>query len=183
MSSTIKEFYKVVSSKEGLNGFVFSLWIMITLLTSSSFLLGIGFNSGTTDYWARVDPTTYTFWVGSSSSNPQYVLYITSIGIHAGSITAIAEQINGWSYNGTFFIGDTILLGDFKVMIKSINPDRPSPIELEYYQVYDLKPILIISFFVVTLILAFRVVNLGSGEIKEEQKREQPDRKGEIQNE
>lgn len=177
MSSAIKEFYKVVSSKEGLNGFVFALWIMITLLTSSSFLLGIGFNSGTTDYWSRVDPTTYVFGVPSYSS-PDYKLYITSIGTYAGSITAIAEQTNGWKYNGTFYIGDTILLGDFRVMIKSINPDRPSPIELEYYQVYDLKPILIISFFVLTLILAFRVVNLGNGEEKEEQKREQPDRKG-----
>jgi hypothetical protein len=89
------------------------------------------------------------------------LLFITSIGTHAGSIAVIAEQVNGWTYNGTFFVGDTITLGDFRITIKSINLDRQNPVELEYYQVIDLKPLLILSFFILTLILAFRVVNLG----------------------
>jgi hypothetical protein len=161
MASTIKELFRVFSSKEGLNGFIFAIWIIVTILTSFGWFLGIESHGQTTVYWSKVDPTTYVFGIPSYNDPTAYKLYITSIGTHAGSITVIAEQINGWKYNGTFYIGDTIALGDYRVMIKSINLDRPKPVELEYFQVSDLKPLLVIAFIILTIILVSRVVNLG----------------------
>jgi hypothetical protein len=160
MASTIKEFFKVFSSKEGLNGFIFAIWIIVTVLTSFGWFLGIESHGQAYTYWARVDPTTYVFGI-PSYDNPEYKLFITSTGTHAGSITVKAEQINGWSYTGTFYIGDTIALGDYRITIKSINLDRSNPVELEYFQVSDLKPMLTIAFIILTIILASRVVNLG----------------------
>jgi hypothetical protein len=163
MASTIKEFFRIFSSKEGLNGFIFAIWIIVTILTSFGWFLGIESHGQTTTYWARVDSVARAFVI-FRSDNPNvylYQLYITSIGANAGSIIVKAEQINGWSYTGTYYIGDTIALGDFRVMIKSINLDRTNPVELEYFQVYDLKPLLTIVFIILTIILASRVVNLG----------------------
>jgi hypothetical protein len=132
-------------------------------LTSFGWFLGIEFHGQTTSYWAKVDPRTTAFWIRSSDDPNVYLyqLYITSIGTNAGSITVIAEQTNGWKYNGTFYIGDTIVLGNYRVMVKSINLDRTNPVELEYFPVSDLKPLLMIVFIILTIILVSRLVNLG----------------------
>lgn len=79
-----------------------------------------------------------------SYQNPQYKLFIKSIGEYAGSVVVTAEKTDGWEYNGTFYLGDTVLIGNWRVTIKEINMDREKPILLEYYHLIDLKPLLVI---------------------------------------
>jgi hypothetical protein len=162
MSSVIKDFLKIFRSKEGLNGFVFAVWGISIVLTSFGWALGIDLHGQTYVYWASVNPSTYVFGFPSYQNPTDYKLYITSMGANAGSITVIVQQVNGWNYNGTYYLGDNIAMGDYRVTIQSINKDRPNPIELDYYQVYDMKPLLLIISIVLTVIGLYRLVSLES---------------------
>lgn len=172
MASTIREFLKISGSKEGLDGFVLAIWIIVVILTSFSWLLGIELHGQSSTYWAESNPTKMSFGIPSYSNPSEYRLYITSIGEHAGSISVNAQQVNGWSYNGTFFLGDVITLGNYRVAIKSINLDRTNPIELEYYQTTDLKPFLLVSSIVLTVILYSRVLSAGKQRRKKSEQSE-----------
>jgi hypothetical protein len=171
MSSIIKDFLRIFRSKEGLNGFLFAIWGIFIILTSFGWALGIDLHGQTNTYWANVNPTTYVFGV-PSYQNPDYKLYITSIGANAGSITVIVQEVNGWSYNGTYYIGDTIAMGNYRITVQSINKDRPDPIELDYFPVYDLKPILLIISAILTVCGLYRVVSLESQKRERSRKRQ-----------
>ena len=56
-----------------------------------------------------------------------------------------AEKTDGWKFDGTYYLGDTVLIGNWRVTIKEINMDRDKPILLEYYSLLDLKPLLVIA--------------------------------------
>lgn len=172
MASTLKEFFRVSSSKEGLDGFILAVWLIMVILTSFSWVLGIELHGQSNTYWAKTDPTRLAFGIPSYDNPSDYKLYITSIGEHAGSISIIAQQVNGWNYNGTFFLGDTISLGTYRVEIKSINLDRANPIELQYYQVTDLKPFLLAVSIILTVLLYFRIASLGKRKKKKQEKNE-----------
>ncbi len=133
----------------------------MVILTSFSWFLGIELHGQSSTYWAKSDPTKMAFGIPSYNNPSEYQLYITSIGEHAGSISVKAQQVNGWSFNGTFFIRDVITLGSFRITVKSINLDRTDPIELEYYQTTDLKPFLLVSSIILTVISYSRVSSAG----------------------
>ena len=130
-----------VLRRERIQGFVTALLIIVAVLTTVEFLGAIEFRSPTNSDWYSTDVT-----MGFPNyQNPEYKLFIESIGEYAGSVIVKAEKTDGWLYEGTFYLGDTVLIGDYRVTIKEINMDREKPIHLEYYRLIDLKPLLVLA--------------------------------------
>lgn len=74
-----------------------------------------------------------------------------SIGKEAGSVQVLVEQKNGWHYNGTFYLGDTVSFESYHVKIAQINLDRDSPVLFEYYKTTDAKNIFLIGLILVAI--------------------------------
>ena len=76
MASTIKEFFEISRSKEGLNGFILAVWIIVTLLTSFGWILGIELHGQTITYWAESDRTKLTseFRATTAQPNTNFIL-------------------------------------------------------------------------------------------------------------
>lgn len=162
--SIVKEIAHAFRTREGIEGFVTATILVITILTTVNFFGAVEFRTSATDYW--VSPNTQTFVFGIPSvQNPEYRLYVFSIGVHGGSINIRAERVNGWFYNGTVFVGDTILLGEYRLLFKELNMDREKPICLQYYSLVDIKTPLVISLcvlvFVATCLFWPRKKDLG----------------------
>lgn len=149
MINWIRDIIEAFRTKESLRGFAAGLWISIAVLSSVSWLGAIEIRTPSETYWAPVSSKEHILGV-PSWQNPEYKLYITSIGQHAGSINITLEKVNGWSFSGTFFIGDTITMGNLRVIIKEINLDRERPIRLDYYNLLDIKTPLLILLVLLT---------------------------------
>ena len=141
MAKTVKDVLEATETRETTKGFVTALLVVVIILTTVDFLGAIEFRNPTNSDWYSTDVTMgFPSW-----KNPEYQLYIKAIGEHAGSVVMTAEETDGWKYNGTFYLGDTVLIGNWRVTIKEINMDREKPILLEYYSLLDLKPLLIVA--------------------------------------
>jgi hypothetical protein len=151
MASELRDFFESFRTKEGQKGFVTALLIVITILTAYSWIWSIQFQASQQDYWVSVGKTPA---LSFTSQNPQYFLYVTDIGEHAGSVNMTVQQSNGWQYSGTFYIGDSVSFGDGKVQITEINLDRPNPVHLLFTGYADGKPLLTII-FVILVVVAF----------------------------
>lgn len=158
MASEIKDFFESFRTKEGQKGFVTALLIIITILTAYSWIWSIQFQTAQGDYWASVSKTPVLYF--PSYQDQQYFFYLTSIGEHAGSVNVTVQNLNGWWYSGTFYIGDAVSFGSWKVQITEINLDRPSPVHLQYTTYTDGKPLLTII-FVILIVIAF--ISWGTG--------------------
>ena len=135
-----KEVAEAFRMKGGVRGFVTALTIVVAILTTVNFIGRIEFRTPTEDKWMSSDGRLgFPSW-----EEREYELEITSVGEYGGSIDVIAKKIDGWSFDGTFFVGDTILLGDHRVTLTEINLDREKPIHFEYYSLMDLKLPLVI---------------------------------------
>ena len=144
MANKIKDVLEATKTKERTQGFVIALLLVVSILITVEFLGAIEFRSIPEEYWCSPDESTHVLGF-PSYQNPEYKLFVKSIGEYGGSVVIKAEKNNGWSYEGTFYKGDTVLLGEWRVRIKDINMDREKPVLLEYYQLIDLKPILVIA--------------------------------------
>lgn len=151
MIDLLKEIINVFRSKERVQGFAIAFWIIFVILTSVTFIGAIEFREPIPGhYWASADPNNYVLGF-PSWTNPDYKLYILSIGAHGGSTSIIVEQVNGWKYNGTFYVGDSFTVDGWEVTIKEINLDREKPVLLEYCRLIDLKPLLLVLTALVTI--------------------------------
>ena len=138
--SVAKEAAEAFRTKERIQGAVSALTIVILILTTVNFIGVIEFRTTTKDKWTSSGKT----WGFPTWQKPEYELEITSVGEYGGSIDVIASKIDGWSINGTFFVGDTILLGNHRVILAEINLDRENPIRFQYYSLIDIKLLLVI---------------------------------------
>jgi len=143
-------------TKEGVKVFATGIWVVATILTTISYIGAIEVRSLPQQYWASESPRHVLGF--PSWKEPEYKLFITEIGPNAGSIKVTVEQINGWRYEGTFYLGDTIAIDRWRVLIKEINMDRPKPILLEYYQLVDVKLILTVSLIVLSCYLLYSLL-------------------------
>jgi hypothetical protein len=153
---TLRDLINAFRTKESIRGFATGIWLVVIILTTVSFLGAIEINMPPQSSW--VSPSLQHVLGFPSWQQPEYKLFITAIGPHAGSIKVIVEQVNGWCYNGTFYIGDTITMGAYKVVFKEINMDRKSPILLEYYELVDIKLLLTICLSILTLYIFYSLV-------------------------
>ena len=144
MADKVKGVLEATKTKERAQGAVTALLVVVAILTTVEFLGAIEFRTLPKSYWASPDERKHVLGF-PSYDNAEYKLFITEIGEHAGSLAVTAEKTDGWSYDGTFYIGDTVLLGNYRVAIKEINMDRDKPILLKYYQLVDLKPLFVIA--------------------------------------
>lgn len=144
MADKVKGILEATKTKERTQGAVTAILVVVAILTTVEFLGAIEFRTLPKQYWTSPDERKHALGF-PSYDNPEYKLSITEIGEYAGSLVVTAEKTDGWSYNGTFYIDDTVLLGNYRVTIKEINMDRDKPILLEYYQLMDLKPLLVIA--------------------------------------
>jgi hypothetical protein len=150
MAKTVKDVLEATETKEGTKGFVTALLIVVVVLTTVEFLGAIEFRSAREKTWVSPDSTRHVLGF-PSYDNAEYKLYIKSVGEYAGSVVLTAEKRDGWSFQGTFYRDDTVLIGNQRVTIKDINMDREKPILLEYYSLLDLKALLIIFLIVLAV--------------------------------
>lgn len=147
MAHMVKDVLSATETRETTKGFVTALLVVVAVLTTVDFLGVIEFRATSQSGWYSSDITMgFPNW-----KNPEYEIYISSIGEHAGSLVLTAEKTDGWRYNGTFYLGDTVLIGDWRVTIKEINMDREKPILLEYYKLVDLKILLVIALILLAI--------------------------------
>lgn len=141
MAEAVKGVLESTETRETTKGFVTALLMVVIILTTVDFLGKIEFRNPTYSDWYSTGVTMgFPSW-----ENPEYQLYIETIGEHAGSVVITAEETDGWKFDGTYYLGDTVLIGNWRVTIKEINMDRDKPILLEYYSLLDLKPLLILA--------------------------------------
>jgi hypothetical protein len=153
MESWIKESFESFRTIEGQKGFVTALLIIISILTAYSWIWSIQFQTYSTDSWVSVNTITPVLEF-PSTDNPEYLFYIKGIGEHGGSVNVTVNEANGWSYSGTFYLGDTVSFGNWKVQISEINLDRAKPMHLQYTTYADGRPLLTVI-FVILLIATF----------------------------
>jgi len=144
MAHKAKDVFEATSTREKATGFVTALFLFVFILTAVDFLGAIEFRSISRESWFSPDETRHVLGF-PSYTNPEYKLFVKSIGEFAGSVVVTGEKVGGWKYNGTFYLGDTVLLGNWRVTIKDINMDRESPILLERYQLLDLRALLVVG--------------------------------------
>ena len=144
MADKVKGVLEATKTKERTQGAVTAILVVVSILTTVDFLGAIEFRTLPDPYWTSPDENRHVLGF-PSYNNAEYKLFVTDIGEHAGSLNVTAEKTDGWSYEGTFYVGDTVLLGNWRVTIKEINMDRQKPILLEHYKLVDLKPLLVLG--------------------------------------
>lgn len=154
MAYKAKDVFEATSTREKATGFVTALFLFVFILTAVDFLGAIEFRSISRESWFSPDETRHVLGF-PSYTNPEYKLFIKSIGEHAGSVIVTADKSDGWSYEGTFYRGDTVLLGNWRVTIKDTNMDRENPILLECYQLVDLRALLVVGLIVLGAVTVY----------------------------
>lgn len=155
MASWIKESFESFRTPEGQKGFVTALLIIITILTAYSWIWSIQFQVYSGDAWVSANPTQ-PIWTFTSTQGTEYFFYITGIGEHGGSVNVTVNEVNGWSYSGTFYLGDSVSFGNWKVQITQINLDRAKPVHLQWASYADGRPLLTLIFVILLIVtLAF----------------------------
>ena len=135
--SIAKEAAEAFRTKERIQGAVSVLTIVILILTTVNFIGVIEFRTTTEDKWMSSDGR----WGFPNWQEREYELQITSVGEYGGSIDVIAKKIDGWSFSGTFFIGDTILLENYRVVLaEKLGSRKPDPLPILFAHRYKTAP-------------------------------------------
>ena len=138
--SVAKEAAQIFRTKERIQGAITAFTIVIFILTTVNFIGVVEFRTTLEDKWTSSDAR----WGFPTWETREYELQITSVGEYGGSIDVTVKKIDGWSFSGTFFVGDTVLIGNYRVILAEINLDRENPIRFQYYSLIDIKSLLVI---------------------------------------
>ena len=152
MAGPIKDTITSLDSNKKRLGFLTGVLVVVSILTGVEYSGVIEFREPTKEIW--VSESEFKHVLGFPNyQNPDYKLYFKSIGEYGGSVLISAEKKNAWHYEGIFYIGDTVLLEEYRVTIKEINLDKEDPIGLEYYRLVDLTIPLIIAIVILGILV------------------------------
>lgn len=130
------------STDEGRAGIVATLLFMLTISVGLGLFSEINTKSIiTTDngaYWFSTQDTSKPVLSFPNTNNPTYTVYLNGVTPEGGGVYLKISEANGAVYEGTFFKGDVLPINDWRVEVTDIQLDRPEPVLLTYYKIWNL---------------------------------------------